>query len=163
MNWIKKGAKTARMPKISDDIKELEFDEMWHFLERKENQKWIFKAVDRVKKKTIAWVTGKHDVATFKKLYDPVKHLKKCKYYTDGWSGFAKVLPKRRHVIGKKHTTTIEQNNSNTRHYLGRIIRRTKIVSKTEEMLNASLKLLFSLSFDGAFEPYYETFSTIFA
>ncbi|GHU18137.1 hypothetical protein FACS189472_06030 [Alphaproteobacteria bacterium] len=38
------------MPKISGDIKEIEFDEMWHFLERKENQKWIFKAVDRVKK-----------------------------------------------------------------------------------------------------------------
>jgi insertion element IS1 protein InsB len=128
----------------------------------KKNKKWIFKAVDRRSRKTIAWVTGKRDIATFKKLYNQVKHLKKCKYYTDGWTGFANILPKRRHMIGKEHTTTIEQNNSNTRHYLGRMIRRTKIVSKTEEMLNASLKLLFSLSFDEAFEQYYEIFSTIF-
>ncbi|GHT97134.1 hypothetical protein FACS1894126_0550 [Alphaproteobacteria bacterium] len=39
------------MPKISDDIKEIEFDEMWHFLERKETQKWIFKAVDSGKQR----------------------------------------------------------------------------------------------------------------
>jgi len=45
--------------------------------------------------------------------------LKKCIFYTDDWSAFAKVLPKKRHVIGKAHTAAIEQNNSNTRHHLG--------------------------------------------
>ncbi|GHU14556.1 hypothetical protein FACS189449_11390 [Alphaproteobacteria bacterium] len=34
----KKGAKTARMPTISDDIKEIEFDEMWYFLEQKKTK-----------------------------------------------------------------------------------------------------------------------------
>jgi insertion element IS1 protein InsB len=116
----------------------------------KKNKKWIFKAVDRKSRKTVAWVTGNRDVATFKKLYKQIKHLKKCKFYTDKWIGFSKVLPKRRHFAGKKHTFTIEQNNSNTRHYLARMVRKSKVISRSEFMLNASLKLLFALSFDSS-------------
>jgi len=106
--------------------------------------------VDRKARKTIAWVTGGRDVATFKQLYRKIKHLKKCKFYTDKWVGFSKVLPKKRHFASKKHTFTIEQNNSNTRHYLARMVRKSKVFSRSEFMLNASLKLLFSLSFDSS-------------
>ena len=35
MNWIKKEAKTVEIPAISGDIKEMEFDEMWHFIDSK--------------------------------------------------------------------------------------------------------------------------------
>ena len=116
----------------------------------KKNKKWIFKAVDRKSRKTVAWITGNRDVATFKKLYKQIKHLKKCKFYTDKWIVFSKVLPKRRHFAGKKHTFTIEQNNSNIRHYLARMVRKSKVISRSEFMLNASLKLLFALSFDSS-------------
>jgi IS1 family transposase len=51
------------------------------------------------------------------------------------------VLPKDRHVIGKAHTVAIEQDNSNTRHHLGRFTRRTKVVSKRDTMVDTSLKL----------------------
>jgi insertion element IS1 protein InsB len=104
--------------------------------------------VDSKTRKTIAWVTGDRDVATFKKLYKQIKHLKKCKFYTDKWVGFSKVLPKKRHFASKKYTFNIEQNNSNTRHYLARMVRKSKVISRSEFMLNISLKLLFSLSFD---------------
>ncbi|MCL1969852.1 MAG: hypothetical protein FWF66_00020, partial [Candidatus Bathyarchaeota archaeon] len=39
------------------------------------------------------------------------------------------------------HTVTIEQDNSNTRHHLGRFTRRTKVVSKCDAMVDTSLKL----------------------
>jgi len=89
----------------------------------------------------VAWVLGKRNQKTFKRLYAKVKHLKDCIFYTDGWNAFAKVLPKKRHIVGKKHTTAIESNNSNTRHHLGRFTRKTKIVSKTEMAVEFSLKL----------------------
>ena len=72
--------------------------------------------------------------SAFRKLYDKVSHLTECIFFTDDWSAFAKVLPKARHVIGKSGTIAIEQDNSNTRHHLGRMTRRTKVVSKTKEM-----------------------------
>jgi insertion element IS1 protein InsB len=38
-------------------------------------------------------------------------------------------------------TFTIEQDNSNIRHFLARFRRRTKVVSKSEEMVDLSLRL----------------------
>jgi len=75
-----------------------------------------------------------------------VKHLKNCTFYTDKWEAFAKVLPKKRHIIGKAHTHMIESNNSNTRHHLGRFTRKTKVVSKCENAVDLSLKLWFYLT-----------------
>jgi insertion element IS1 protein InsB len=86
-------------------------------------------------------VLGHRDTATFKRLYNKVKHLENCIFYTDDWDAFIKVLPKERHIIGKAHTVAIEQNNSNTRHHLGRFTRRTKVVSKRDTLVDTSLKL----------------------
>jgi len=64
----------------------------------------------------VAWVLGNRDTATFRRLYDKVRHLKDCIFYTDNWSVFANVLPPERHIVGKVHTIAIERDNSNTRH-----------------------------------------------
>jgi insertion element IS1 protein InsB len=110
----------------------------------------------------VAWVTGNRDIATFQRLYDKVNFLKDCTFYTDNWDAFEAVLPANRHVVGKAHTITIEQNNSNTRHYLGRMTRRTKIVSKTEEMVNVSMKLWCCIAEYNGWEFLRDTFSSIF-
>jgi insertion element IS1 protein InsB len=132
------------------------------FSGKKTQKLWIIKAVDRRSRRTIAWVTGRRDVATFKRLYDKVKHLKECVFFTDDWDAFAKVLPKGRHIIGKAGTITIEQDNSNTRHHLGRMTRRTKIVSKQEYMVNASLKLWCALTTPEIFQQFQSQFLSIF-
>lgn len=67
----------------------------------------------------MAWVLGGRDTATFRRLYDKVKHLTDCQFYTDDWEAFASVLPKDRHVVGKPHTVAIERDNSNTVTTLG--------------------------------------------
>ena len=66
----------------------------------------------------MAWVLGHRDTATFRRLYDKVKHLTSCRFYTDDWDAFANVLPVERHGVGKVHTSCIERDNSNTRHHL---------------------------------------------
>ncbi|MCL2643734.1 MAG: IS1 family transposase, partial [Candidatus Bathyarchaeota archaeon] len=105
------------------------------------NKLWIQKALDRSTRRTAARVLGHRDTTTFKKLYNKVKHIEKCIFYSDNWDAFAKVLPRDCHIIGKKHTTVIEQDNSNTCHYLGRFTRRTKVVSKLDIMVDTSIKL----------------------
>ena len=132
------------------------------FPPKKTQKLWIIKAVDRGAGRTIAWVTGRRDAATFRKLYGKVKHLKNCMFYTDDWDAFAKVLPADRHVIGKAHTVAIERDNSNTRHHLGRMTRRTKVVSKKEAMVNASMKLWCALTTPHIFEQYQQAFLSIF-
>ena len=96
--------------------------------------------MDRAQRRTIAWAVGNRDAQTFQKLYDKVKHVA-GRYYTDDWEVYSKILPKERHVIGKAGTTIIESDNANTRHHLGRMTRRTKVVSKSAEMVDLSMPL----------------------
>ena len=105
------------------------------------NKVWLIKAIDRHTGRPIAWVLGKRDTATFRRLYDKVKHCRYCIFFTDAWDAFAKVLPPERHVIGKAHTVGIEQDNSNTRHHLARFTRQTKVVSKSDTMVDLSIRL----------------------
>ena len=70
---------------------------------------------------------------------------------------FADVLPPERHIAGKTHTVAIEQDNSNTRHHLGRFTRRTKIVSKKVAMVDLTLKLWQMLTL----EPWFEKYQTL--
>ena len=89
----------------------------------------------------MAWVLGRRDIATFRRLYDKVKHIEGCTFYTDSWDAFAAVLPPERHIIGKTHTVMIERDNSNTRHHLARFTRRTKVVSKLIHMVDITLRI----------------------
>ena len=89
----------------------------------------------------MAWVLGNRDTETFRRLYEKVKHLDECMFYTDGWDAFAKVLPQDRHIVGKAHTTMIESDNSNTRHHLGRFTRKSKVISHCIYMVDRTLRL----------------------
>ena len=128
----------------------------------KKNKKWLIKALDRGSERTVAWVIGGRDAATFRRLYEKVKHLKECIFYTDDWDAFANVLPKERHIIGKAHTVAIERDNSNTRHHLGRMTRRTKIVSKKEEMVENAIKMWCALTQPDVFRRYQDIALSIF-
>src|SRR5262249_30825928 len=110
----------------------------------------------------LAWVLGGRDAATFRRLYDKVKHLTDCVFYTDTWDAFAHILPQERHSIGKAYTHAIERDNSHTRHHFRRMTRKTKVVSRSKDMVHASLKLWCALSIPAIFAKYQAIFLSIF-
>jgi insertion element IS1 protein InsB len=128
----------------------------------KKNKKWIIKALVRTSVRTVAWVLGGGDAATFQRLYEKVKHLIGCMFYTVVWDAFENVLHKERHIIGKTHTVAIERDNSNTRHHLGRMTRRTKVVSKKEEMVDNAIKMWCALTQPEVFHRYQDIALSIF-
>jgi len=132
------------------------------FYRIKKNKIWVIKAVDRGSGRTVAWVLGNRNTATFRKLYDKVKHLKGCTFYTDDWDAFAKVLPPERHVIGKAHTVCIERDNSNTRHHLGRFTRRSKVISRKELMVELSLRIWHAVTTTDIFYALQKTALSIY-
>src|SRR5260363_96648 len=85
------------------------------------------------------------DLATIRRLYDKVKH-RSARYFTDAWEVYQKVLPREQHTVGKAYTTAIEQDNANTRHFLARMTRRTKVVSKSAAMVDLSLRIQYHLA-----------------
>ena len=45
----------------------IELDEMWHFLQRKDNKVWIWKAYDRATGRLVDWECGARDERTFRR------------------------------------------------------------------------------------------------
>ena len=84
--------------------------------------------------RTIGWCVGDRSTKTFRSFYQKFEHLD-AKFYSDDWESYGKVIPADKLFTGKKYTVGIEQNNSNIRHFLGRFTRRTKVVSKSAEMV----------------------------
>ena len=110
------------------------------FYPKKTCKVWIWRAYDPLARRTIAWVVGGRDDATCQKLLDQVG-LKGKTFVTDDWDGYHRLIPESQLFTGKDLTVPIEQDNSNIRHFLARFRRRTKVVSKSLEMVDLSLRL----------------------
>jgi len=159
--WIREAGLNLEEPKIDEKLRRWSLMR-WVFCGFKKNKLWVIKAVDCGKRRVVAWYLVSVTRATFRRLYNKVKHLKNCIFYTDDWDAFSKVLPKSRHVIGKTHTVTIERDNSNTRHHLGRFTRRTKVVSKSRVMVDLTIRLWCALTQPETFKQWQTQMMYIF-
>ena len=110
------------------------------FSPKKTEKLWVWRAYDAAGGRTLAWVLGGRDDATCQKLLDKVG-MEGKQFLTDDWEGFHRLIPKAQLQTGKALTFPIEQDNSNIRHFLARFRRRTKVVSKQQEMVDLSLRL----------------------
>ena len=110
------------------------------FSQKKTCKLWVWRAYDPVARRTIAWVLGGRDDATCQKLLDKVG-LQGKTFLADDWEGFHRLIPEDQLFTGKDLTFSIEQDNSNIRHFLARFRRRTKVVSKAVEMVDLSLRI----------------------
>ena len=68
-------------------------------------------------------------------------HLKGKTFVTDDWAGYHRLIPEDQLFTGKDLTVSIEQDNSNIRHFVARFRRRTKVVSKDVDMVDLSLRV----------------------
>jgi insertion element IS1 protein InsB len=114
---------------------------MWSYVGSKSRKCWIWLAFDRLRKRFVGFVTGSRGKKTGKELWERIKHIPVSNYTSDDWQVYQDFVPEEKHLIGKQHTNSIEGFNSNFRLFLKRLNRRTKCYSKTQEMLDNSLKL----------------------
>jgi insertion element IS1 protein InsB len=79
-------------------------------------------------------------------------------FITDDWEGFHHLIPENQLFTGKDLTYPIEQDNSNTPHYLAHFRRRSKVTSRSLEMIDLSLLLLHHLSDPDVLKKYLNSF-----
>jgi insertion element IS1 protein InsB len=127
------------LPKKVDKI---EIDELYSFIGRKENRKWVWMAICRNTKRMLGFQIGGRGKKTLQKLYEKIKPMEVITYYTDKHAPYGCILPKDKHDSSKGGTNTIEGLNGSIRRYLARFNRRTVCYSKSERMLELSLNLL---------------------
>ena len=115
-------------------------------LRRKKTRKlWIWKAFERATGRLIDRECGDRDRATLDRLLERLERwgvrLGVRLFCTDDWAPYDAALPAGRHYIGKDQTQRSESNNARQRHWFARFRRRTCVVSRSIEMVEATMAL----------------------
>jgi IS1 family transposase len=122
---------------LSNPEDELELDEIWTWVSRRKNKRWLWLALCRRTRQIVAYAIGCRGQATCRALWNAIPEgYKKSLCYTDLWEAYAQVIPARQHDRSDKRgrTNHIERCNNTLRQRIGRLVRQTLSFSKCEHM-----------------------------
>jgi len=113
---------------------EAEMDEMWSFVGKKKEPRWLWHAIDHCTGAVLAYVFGRRKDEVFLKLKGLLEPFGLTRYYTDHWGAYTRHLDPDVHSPGKRHTQKIERKHLTLRTRIKRLVRKTICFSKTTQM-----------------------------
>ncbi len=120
---------------------EAEVDEMWSFVGRKKDQRWLWHAIDHRSGKVLAYVFGRRQNEVFLKLKGLLEPFGITRYYTDYWGAYTRHIDPEEHQPGKRNTQKIERKHLTLRTRIKRLARKTICFSKSIQMLDIVIGL----------------------
>jgi len=113
---------------------EAEMDEMWRFVGKKREPRWLWHAIDHTTGAILAYVFGRRKDEVFLKLKALLEPFGLTRYYTDHWGAYTRHLDPDVHSPGKRNTQKIERKHLTLRTRITRLVRKTICVSKSTQM-----------------------------
>lgn len=113
---------------------EAEVDEMWSFVGKKREPRWLWHAIDHRSGKVLAYVFGRRQDEVFLKLKALLEPFGIKRYYTDYWGAYTRHLDADEHQPGKRNTQQIERKHLTFRTRIKRLVRKTICFSKSIRM-----------------------------
>ena len=139
------------MPPLSQTLRPvaegdvLELDELWSFVSRRTEKRWVWLALCRRTRQIVAFAVGDRGARTCKRLWQRVPpSYRRLLCYTDFWEAYSKVIPETQHEAtdkGEGQTCHIERWNNTLRQRLARFVRQTLSFSKSGKMHKICLAL----------------------
>ena len=108
---------------------------------KKARKLWSWKALERATGRLIDRECGDRDRVTLEQLPGRLEPWGVRLCCTDDRAPYDAALPAGRHDIGKDQTQRSEGNNARQRHWFARFRRRTCVVSRSVEMVEATMAL----------------------
>lgn len=115
-------------------VEAAEMDEMWSFVRCKEDQRWLWHAIDHQTGKVLAYTFGRRKDEVFLELKALLEPFGICRFYTDNLGAYERHLPTDQHEVGKRNTQKIERKHLTLRTRIKRLARRTICFSKLAKM-----------------------------
>jgi len=150
-NWLKEEGDALPEDDLSSTLAEaeaddvLELDELWSFVLKKSQKRWIWLALCRRTRQIVAYVIGDRSEATCRKLWERIpESYRHCHTFSDFWEAYQNVFPEETHqAVGKEsgQTSHVERWNNTLRQRLARFVRKTLSFSKSDYFHNLVLKL----------------------
>lgn len=103
---------------------------MWSYVCKKEDQRWLWHAIDHSSGTVLAYVVGTHEDKAFLELKELLRPFGIKKFYTDNWEAYRRHLNPEEHEVGKKNTQKIERKHLTLRTRIKRLVRKTICFSK---------------------------------
>jgi insertion element IS1 protein InsB len=113
---------------------EAEVDELWSYVGKKREQRWLWHAIDHHSGKVLAYIFGRRKDEVLLKLKALLKPFGIRRYYTDYWGAYTRHLEAGEHQPGKRHTQKIERKHLTLRTRIKRLTRKTICFSKSIQM-----------------------------
>ena len=139
-DWIRRIV--AGLPALKDSLEAvqpddvLELDEVWSFVFKKEQKRWLWTAICRRTRQIVAFVIGDRSEKTCRRLWNKIPETyRTCHTFSDLWEAYQKVFPKDTHQsVGKEtgQTAHMERWNNTLRQRLARFVRKTLSFSKSD-------------------------------
>jgi len=104
---------------------------MWSFVWRKENQRWLWHAIDHHRGVVLAYTLGTRKDEVFKELKTLLEPFDIVKFYTDGAGVYERNLYPKAHEVGKENTQNLERKHLTLRTRIKRLVRKTICFSKS--------------------------------
>jgi insertion element IS1 protein InsB len=111
-----------------------ELDEMWSYVAKKANPRWLWHAIDHHTGVVLAYVFGRRKDAVFLQLKALLEPFGLTCFYTDYWGAYTRHLEPEVHRPGKRHTQKIERKHLTLRTRIKRLVRKTICFSKSIQM-----------------------------
>ena len=108
-----------------------EMDEMWSYVQKKSEPRWLWYAIDHNSSKVLAYVLGRRKDKVFQNLKRLLEDFQIRYYYTDDWGAYSRHLEPEQHIVGKSRTQKIERKNLTLRTRIKRLARKTICFSKS--------------------------------
>ena len=103
---------------------EAEVDEMWSFVGRKKDQRWLWHAIDHRSGQVLAYVFGRRQDEVFLKLKGLLEPFGITRYDTDYWGAYTRHIDIEEHQLGKRNTQKIERKHLTLRTRIKRLARK---------------------------------------
>ena len=124
---------------------EAQLDEMWSFVFRKSQQRWLWVAIDHKTRAILAFVFGERKDVVFRELKALLEPFGITRFYSDDWGAYERNLAGYEHIISKKNTQRIERKNLTLRTRIKRLCRKTICYSKTILMHDIVIGLVINI------------------
>jgi len=121
----------ARLCLAEDLDLEAEVDEMWSFVQSKDQQRWLWWAIDHRTGQVLAYVLADHKDQAFVALKALLEPFGIMRFYSDAWGAYERHIAPVFHTVGKQNPQKIERKHLTLRTRIKRLTRKTICFSKS--------------------------------
>ena len=144
---MERKAAKLKLPEPSQPNRIYLLDELQTFVARNKesHRRYIISAMDKRTGKIVSVAVGRRNQKTIRQVTDTLHQFSPKRIITDGWNGYATLVPKVIHKIAEFGINRLERLHLNLRQRLKRLCRKIMSRSKSERMLPLSIGLNFGL------------------